>query len=231
MEQGNKVLIVEDDAGIRQSLFETLSALGFLIGEAGNGEEALMRLRMVTYDAVLLDINMPGMGGIEACRRICGVFPRLPIIMLTVRDDEEDKVEALDAGAHDYVTKPFQVRELTARLRAAIRGSKATTIPPDSLIAIGDLVLNPGRYRIEKGGQEIHLTPKEFEMLRYLMEHAGRPVPHNRLLTAIWGPEYGNEREYLRVLINQLRKKIEADPSNPTYILTESHVGYRFRES
>jgi two-component system KDP operon response regulator KdpE len=228
--QPSKVLVVEDDAGIRQSLFETLSALGFMIGEAGNGEEALLRLRMVTYDAVLLDINMPGMGGIETCRRIFDTYPRLPIIMLTVRDDEEDKVEALDAGAQDYVTKPFQVRELTARLRAAIRSSKTTAVLPDSRISIGDLVLNPGRYRIEKLGQEIHLTPKEFEMLRYLMEHAGRPVPHNRLLTSIWGPEYGNEREYLRVLINQLRKKIEDDPTRPTYILTESHVGYRFRD-
>ena len=231
MEQRNKVLIVEDDAGIRQSLFETLSALGFMIGEAGSGEEALLRLRMVTYDAVLLDINMPGMGGMETCHRIFHTYPRLPVIMLTVRDDEEDKVEALNAGAHDYVTKPFQVRELTARLRAAIRASKTTAVPSDSLIAIGDLVLNPSRYRIEKLGQEIHLTPKEFEMLRYLMEHAGRPVPHNRLLTSIWGPEYGNEREYLRVLINQLRKKIEDDPTRPTYILTESHVGYRFRDN
>jgi two-component system KDP operon response regulator KdpE len=231
VEQRNKVLIVEDDAGIRQSLFETLSALGFMIGEACNGEEALLRLRMVTYDAVLLDINMPGMGGMETCRRIFDTYPRLPVIMLTVRDDEEDKVEALDAGAHDYVTKPFQVRELTARLRAAIRGSRTPAVPSDTLIAIGDLILNPGRYRIEKLGQEIHLTPKEFEMLRYLMEHAGRPVLHSRLLTSIWGPEYGNEREYLRVLINQIRKKIEDDPTHPTYILTESHVGYRFRDA
>jgi two-component system KDP operon response regulator KdpE len=118
-----------------------------MIGEAGNGEEALLRLRMLAYDAVLLDINMPGMGGVEACRRIFHTYPRLPVIMLTVRDDEEDKVEALDAGAHDYVTKSFQVRELTARLRAAIRGSKTTAVSSDPLIAIGDLVLNPGRYR------------------------------------------------------------------------------------
>jgi two-component system KDP operon response regulator KdpE len=203
-----------------------------MVGEAGNGEEALLRLRMVNYDAVLLDINMPGMGGMEACRRIVQAYPRLPIIMLTVRDDEEDIVEALDAGARDYVTKPFQIRELTARLRAAIRSSKATATlsDPYSLIVIGDLSLNPSHRRIEKLGQEIRFTPKEFEMLHYLMEHAGRAIPHNRLLTAIWGPEYGNEREYLRVLINQLRKKIEDDPSHPTYILTESHVGYRFRE-
>jgi two-component system KDP operon response regulator KdpE len=231
MKERNKILVIEDDLGIRQSLFETLTALGFMVGEAGNGEEGLLRLRMVSYDAVLLDINMPGMGGMETCRRIFHAYPGLPIVMLTVRDDEEDKVEALDAGAHDYVTKPFQVRELTARLRAAIRSSKTAAGSSDSFVAVGDLVLNPGRHRIEKLGQEIHLTPKEFEMLHYLMRHAGRPVPHNRLLASIWGPEYGNEREYLRVLINQLRKKIEDDPSHPTYILTESHVGYRFRDS
>ena len=229
MEPRSKVLIVEDDEDIRQSLFETLGALGFLIGEASNGEEALVRLRMVNYDAVLLDINMPGMGGVETCRRIVQIHPRLPVIMLTVRDDEEDKVEALDAGAHDYVTKPFQIRELTARIRAAIRSSKAIAVSSDLSIDIGDLELNPSRRHVKKLGQEIRLTPKEFEMLHYLMGHAGRPVPHSRLLISLWGPEYGNEREYLRVLINQLRKKIEDDPAHPTYILTESHVGYRFR--
>jgi len=225
------VLLVEDDAGIRQSLFETLTALGFMIGEAGNGDEALLRLRMVQYDAVLLDINMPGMGGIETCRRVHRDYPHIPIIMLTVREEEDDKVEALDAGADDYVTKPFQIRELTARLRSAIRRSKTSTTPADSVIEIGALRLTPDRYRVEKMGQEIRLTPKEFAMLRYLMEHAGRPIPHNRLLTSVWGPEYGNEREYLRVLINQLRKKIEDDPARPSYILTESHIGYRFREA
>jgi two-component system, OmpR family, KDP operon response regulator KdpE len=230
VELRSKVLIVEDDAGIRQSLFETLGALGFAIGEAGNGEEAMTRLRMVDYEAVLLDVNMPGMGGIETCRKICQNYPRLPIIMLTVLDQENDKVEALDAGADDYVTKPFQIRELTARLRAAIRRSKTALLEPNSLIVAGDLALDRARHRIEKLGVEIHLTPKEFDLLGYLMEHAGRPVSHHRLLTAIWGPEYGNEREYVRVLINQLRKKIEDDPARPTYILTESYIGYRFRE-
>jgi two-component system KDP operon response regulator KdpE len=231
VEQRSNVLVVEDDAGIRQSLIETLTALGFMIGQASTGEEALLRLRMIDYDAVLLDINMSGMGGIAACRIISHNYPRLPVVMLTVRDEEDDKVEALDAGADDYVTKPFQIRELTARLRAAIRRSKASEVPSDSPIVIGSLVLDPGRRRVEKMGQEIHLTPKEFSMLRYLMEHAGRPVPHNRLLTSVWGPEYGNEREYLRVLISQLRKKIEADPAQPAYILTESYIGYRFREA
>ena len=231
MAQRLNVLIVEDDAGIRQSLFETLTALGFVIGEANNGEEALLRLRMINYDAVLLDINMPGMGGIETCRRIHHSSPHIPIVMLTVRDEQDDKVEALDAGADDYVTKPFQIRELTARLRSAIRRSKTPTIPSDSTVVIGSVMLDADRHRVEKMGQEVRLTPKEFTMLRYLMEHAGRPVPHNRLLTFVWGSEYGNEREYLRVLINQLRKKIEDDPAHPEYILTESHIGYRFREA
>jgi two-component system, OmpR family, KDP operon response regulator KdpE len=231
MEERSKVLVVEDDVGIRRSLFETLGALGFVAGEASNGEEALVRLRMVDYDAVLRDINMTGMGGMETCRRIFQAYPQLPIIMLTVRDEESDKVEALDAGADNYVTKPFQMRELTARLRAAIRRSKTVAFPSDAFLAIGDLRLSISRRRLEKSQQEIRLTPKEFEMLRYLMEHAGRPIPHNRLLTTIWGPEYGNEREYLRVLINQLRKKIEDDPAHPTYILTESYIGYRFRDA
>jgi two-component system, OmpR family, KDP operon response regulator KdpE len=230
MEKHTKVLVVEDDSGIRQSLFETLGALGFAVGEASTGEEALQRLRMVDYDVVLLDINMPGMGGMEACRRIAQQDPGLPIMVLTVRDEESDKVDALDAGADDYVTKPFQIRELTARLRSAVRRSKVGTRRTDAILTVGGVVLDPERRRVEKMGEEIHLTPKEFEMLRFLMEQAGRPVPHQRLLTTIWGPEYGNEREYLRVLINQLRKKIEDDPAKPSYILTDSHIGYRFRE-
>jgi len=189
-----------------------------------------MRLRMVNYDAVLLDINMPGMGGKETCRRICQSYPGLPVIMLTVRDDEDDIVEALDAGAFDYVTKPFQIRELTARLRAVIRRRYAQTAGLDTVSIIGDITLDADRRRVEKRGEEIRLAPKEYETLRYLMEHAGRPVRHDRLLISIWGPPYGNEREYLRVIINQLRKKIEDDPAHPVYILTESHIGYRFRE-
>jgi two-component system, OmpR family, KDP operon response regulator KdpE len=229
VEQKSKVLVVEDDAGIRQSLFETLGALGFAIGEAHNGEEALLRLRMVDYDAVLLDINMPGMGGEETCRRICHSFPRLPIIMLTVRDGENDKVDALDAGAYDYVTKPFQILELAARLRAAIRRYNSA-LQSKMVSAVGDIILDCDRRRVQKRGEEIHLAPKQYETLCYLMEHAGQVVPHDRLLTSVWGPLYGNEREYLRVIINQLRKKIEDDPAHPTYIFTETHVGYRFRK-
>jgi two-component system KDP operon response regulator KdpE len=169
------------------------------------------------------------MGGKETCSRIYQSYPHLPIIMLTVRDDEDDLVEALDAGASDYVTKPFQIRELTARLRTVIRRNLAPRVGPDIVCVVGDITLDDGRRRVEKRGKDIHLAPKEYETLRYLMENAGRPVRHEHLLRSIWGPLYGSEREYLRVVINQLRKKIEDDPTRPTYILTESHVGYRFR--
>ena len=230
MTQKSKVLVVEDDAGIRQSLFETLGALGFAVGEAQNGEDALVQLRMVNYDAILLDINMPGMGGKETCRRICQTFPGLPVIMLTVRDEEEDIVESLDAGAFDYVTKPFQIRELTARLRGVIRRRHVSIGEPGVITVVGDIMLDANRRLVEKKGERIHLAPKEYETLRCLMEHAGRPVRHESLLRSIWGPLYSNEREYLRVVINQLRKKIEEDSAHPVYILTESHIGYRFRE-
>jgi len=230
MRQKSKVLLVEDDDAIRQSLFETLGALGFAVGESSSGEEALSRLAMADYDAVLLDVNMPGMGGMEACRQISRTYPGLPIIMLTVREGEDDKVQALDFGADDYITKPFQVRELTARLRSAIRRAKTAGNPSGPIFAIGDMRLDAARHRVEKQGEELHLSPKEFDVLHFLMANAGRPVPHQRLLSSIWGAEYGDEREYLRVLINQLRKKIENDPAHPEYILTDSYIGYRFRD-
>ena len=224
------VLIVEDDPALRRTLRTTLDALGFDIGEACNGEEALLRLRMVDYEAVLLDLNMPGMGGIETCRKIRRAFTRLSILILTVRDAEDDKVEALDAGADDYITKPFQIRELTARLRSAVRRFRAPETPSDLPIAIGDVMLDPARHRVERSGVEVRLTPREFDALRFLMEHAGRPVTHAQLLAALRGPGYGEDREYLRVLIGQIRKKLEDNAANPAYILTDSYIGYRFRQ-
>lgn len=225
-----RILIVEDDTVFRRVLRTTLNALEFDIGEASNGEEALTRLRMVDYEAVLLDINMPGMGGIETCRRIRRAFTRLPIVMLTVRDGEDDKVEALDAGADDYVTKPFQIRELTARLRSAIRRVRAPATPSGAPLIIGEITLDPVRHRVENAGEEIHLTPREFDLLQILMETAGRPVTHARLNSVLRGPGYGDEREYVRVLVSQLRKKLETDSSQPDYLLTENSIGYRFRD-
>jgi two-component system KDP operon response regulator KdpE len=230
MQQG-RVLIVEDDTALRRTLRTMLTDLGFDIGEASNGEECLMRLRMVDYEAVVLDINMPGIGGIETCRRIRQIFTRLPVLMLTVRNSEDDKVEALEAGADDYVTKPFQIRELTARIRSAIRRFRAPEIPSELPIIIADITLDPVRRRVDKQGIEIRLTPREFEALRMLMEHAGRPVTHARLLASLRGLESVNDREYLRVLIGQLRKKLEDNTANPEYITTDSQIGYRFREA
>ncbi len=226
-----RVLIVEDDGALRRTLRTTLDELGFDIGEANNGEEAVIRLRMVDYDAVLLDINMPGMGGIATCLHIRRVFTRLPILILTVRDSEDDKVAALEAGADDYITKPFQIRELIARLRSAIRRFRAPEVPSEMPLTIGTITLDTVRRRVERSGIEVRLTPREFDALQFLMGHAGRPVTHARLLTALRGPGSGDERDYLRVLIGQLRKKLEENPAKPIYILTENYIGYRFSEA
>src|SRR5271170_7855238 len=226
-----RLLIVEDDSALRRSLRTTLDVLGFDVGEASNGEDGLVRLRMVDYEAVLLDINMPGIGGIETCRRIRRVYTKMPILMLTVRDSEDDKVEALEAGADDYVTKPFQTRELTARIRAAVRRFRAPETPAEMPISNGAIMLDPVRRRVERAGVEVHVTPREFDAVQLLMTHAGRPITHARLLCALRGSGFGNERAYLRVLIGQIRKKLEDDATNPIYILTDSYVGYRFRES
>jgi two-component system KDP operon response regulator KdpE len=224
------ILVVDDDSPTRRALRGTLSGMGFNVVEAARGEEALSLVRVSWFDAVLLDMDMPGMGGLETCRSIRNALARLPILMLTVMDSEDDKVLALDAGADDYITKPFQLRELTARLRSAVRRRNAQEGNRAAPIRRGQLELDPVKYRVSKNGRAIHLTPKEFEMLHYLMLHAGEPIPHARLLKSVWGPEYGNEFEYLRTFVRQLRKKIEDDPRNPQYLLTDAYVGYRFSE-
>ena len=224
------ILVVDDDSSTRRALRVTLAGLGFTVVEAARGEEALSLVRVTWFDAVLLDVDMPGMGGVETCRNIRRTIARLPILMLSVMDSEDDKVLALDAGADDYITKPFQLRELTARLRAAVRRRNAQDSNRSTPIRHGQLELDPVKYRVQKSGRAIHLTPKEFEMLHYLMMHAGEPIPHARLLKSVWGPEYGNELEYLRTFVRQLRKKIEDDPRNPQYLLTDAYVGYRFNE-
>lgn len=226
-----RVLIVDDDASIRRALHGTLQGMGFAVDDTDTGEAALQLAEAAAYDAVLLDINMPGMGGIRACRALRKSLPRLGILMLTVRDGEEDKVAALDAGADDYVTKPFKIRELAARLRAAVRRSGAAGVDPDAPIRIGEIELDPARRLVSKAGEPVHLTPKEFDLLRYLMTHAGLPMTHARLLRAVWGPEYGGELEYLRTFVRQLRKKLEDDAAEPAYLLTDSHIGYRFAEA
>ena len=227
----NTVLIVDDERSIRLSLRTILSGLGYVIVEAARGEEALSLARTAQFDVVLLDINMPGIGGIDVCRMMRRNSSRLPIVMLTVQGSEDRKVEALDAGADDYITKPFQLRELIARLRAVVRRNKSFEEDEETVILVGDVSLDASRHLVLKNGRTVHLTPKQFELLYFLMINAGKPVPHAKLLRSVWGPEYGNELEYLRTFVRQVRMKIEDDPANPKYLLTESHIGYRFCES
>ena len=220
------ILVIDDEPQIRRVLRTTLSTHGYEIAEAKTGEEALEWLRKELPDLVLLDMNMPGMGGVEACREIRRASDA-PIIMLTVRNAERDKVAALDAGADDYVVKPFGIEELLARIRAALR----RYAPGDALPAFisKDLSIDFEARQVSVRDRGVHLTPKEYEVLRHLVANQGKPLTHRRLLQAVWGPDYGEETESLRVVINQLRKKLEPDPARPRYILTEPWVGYRFQ--
>ncbi len=204
----------------------TLVAQGYEVSDARSGEEGLEKLRQKKCDLVLLDVNLPGMGGLEACR-LMRAGSDVAILMLTVRNTEKDKVEALDAGADDYITKPFSAPELLARIRAALRRQAPSEGGPQ-LIALDDVEINLATRRVKVKDKEVRLTPKEFDLLHYLVAHPNVPIPHAKLLQAVWGPDYGDEVEYLRVFINQLRKKIEKNPSQPKYLLTEPWVGYRF---
>jgi two-component system KDP operon response regulator KdpE len=226
-----RVLVVDDEAAIRRALRPPLVELGFHVTEASRGEEALQLLHAGSFDVVLLDINMPGIGGIETLRRIRAFAPRLPVLMVTVRDGEEEKVEALEQGADDYVTKPFSIRELIARIRTAHRRVHAPARAEDAPIEIGEIRLIPTRRSVTKRGQIVHLTRKEFDILHCLMSRAGRVVTYAKLLTAVWGADCREEVEYLRTFVRQLRKKIEDDPSSPIYLLTDVYVGYRFADA
>ncbi len=220
------ILVVDDEPQIRRVLRSTLSTHGYEIVEAKTGEEALEWMRKEPPDLVLLDMNMPGMGGVEACREIRRASDA-PIIMLTVRSAERDKVAALDAGADDYVVKPFGIEELLARIRTALRRYSPGDGPPP--FASKDLSIDFEARQVTVRDRSVHLTPKEYEVLRHLVANQGKPLTHRRLLQAVWGPDYGEETESLRVVINQLRKKLEADPAHPKYIVTEPWVGYRFQ--
>jgi two-component system KDP operon response regulator KdpE len=223
-----KILIVDDDPQIRRVMRTTLSAQGYIVDDARSGEEALEKLQKTRHDVVLLDLNMPGMGGIAACRAIRDDRD-VSIIVLSVRNAEKDKVEALDAGADDFVTKPFGMQELLARIRATLRRAPAASDGAPQTLAFEGVEINLAARRITIRGREVRLTPKEFDLLQYMVTNPGIPIPHGRLLQAVWGPDYGDEVEYLRVFVNQLRKKIEPEPGRPRYIITEPWVGYSFR--
>jgi len=223
-----KILVVDDDPQIRRVMKVALVGHGYEVTDARTGEEALESIPRDMPNLVLLDMNMPGMGGLETCRALRSGSD-VPVIILSVRNSEKDKVAALDAGADDYVTKPFGIEELLARIRAALRRSPSSPEGGPRAFVSPDLEIDFESRRVRARGKDVRLTPKEFDLLRYLVAHAGRPVPHRELLQAIWGPDYGDEPEYLRVFVNQLRKKIEANPAKPNYLLTEPWVGYRFR--
>jgi two-component system, OmpR family, KDP operon response regulator KdpE len=219
-----KVLIVDDEQAIRRFLRATLSAHGYAITEAGTARQALEQCARAHPDLVILDLGLPDMEGIEVTRRI-REWSQVPVIILSVREREADKVAALDAGADDYLTKPFGVGELMARLRVALR--RAAQPGAETVFQSGDLLFDAARRLVTMEGQELQLTPTEYELLRVLVQHAGRVLTHRQLLQEVWGPAYASETHLLRVNISNLRRKLEPDPSRPRYILTEPGVGYR----
>ena len=224
-----RILVVDDEPQIRRVMRAALSATGYEVSDARSGEEAVEKLGDERFDLILLDVNLPGMSGMDACRVIRRetLVPDVPIIMLTVRNAEKDIVEALDAGADDYVVKPFGTPELLARIRAALRRAP---LPQDSApqrISLKDVEVDFLSRQVTVRGRNVRLTPKEFDLLRYLATHPNKVIAHRELLQGVWGPDYGDEVEYLRVFVNQLRKKIEPQPAKPRYLLTEPWVGYR----
>lgn len=221
-----RILVVDDEAQLTRVLMRSLTSQGYEVRIAGDGEFAMQTFHDWTPSLVITDLAMPNMGGLELCRRLREISD-VPILVLSVRGEENTKVEALDAGADDYVTKPFGMDELLARIRAALRRQPAAD-SSGHILEAGELRIDLDAHVVTRGGNEVHLTPKEFDLLAHLVRNAGKVLTHRALLGAVWGGDYTGQHEYLRVFIGQLRKKIEADPSNPRFILTEPWVGYRF---
>ncbi len=224
-----RILVVDDESQITRVLRTTLSAHGYQVRTAGDGDEALEVMRDWTPDLVITDLSMPNMGGLELCRRIRAKKANLPIIVLSVRGEEKPKVDALDSGADDYVTKPFNMNELMARVRAALRrvGQEGSANGQDPVSA-GDIYIDLLTRRVTVRGSEVHMTPKEFDLLLHLMRNPGRVLTHRALLTAVWGAGSTQQPEYLHVFMNHLRKKLEPEDGSVRYIVTEKWVGYRF---
>ncbi|HWE50196.1 MAG TPA: response regulator transcription factor [Bryobacteraceae bacterium] len=225
-----RLLIVSEDAPMRRTLHSTLFNLGFDIAEVSSGEEALAICRILQYDAILLDAGLAGTNSIEIYTELRRLLPRVSILMLTASGEPERTVEAFETGADTWITRPFQMRELTARLRSVLRRTVVPEPRTSQAIVIGILSLNSARRLVQKSGQRIHLTPKEFDLLHCLMTHPGIPVSYNRLIHALWGEDYATQMDGLRTLVRQLRRKIEDDPAAPRYVLTESRIGYRFAD-
>jgi two-component system KDP operon response regulator KdpE len=223
-----RILVVDDEPQLRRVMRAALTKQGYIVGDVRSGEAALEKLREERFDLIILDRNMPGMGGVEACRAI-RENSDIGIIMLTIRKSEEDRIEALDAGADDYITKPFSMPELFARIRANLRRAPLSPRQGSSVIAFDEIEVDLGTHHVSIQGRDVRLTPKQFEVLNFLVANPNVSIPHAKILQAVWGPDYGDEVEYLHVLVNQLRKKIEPDPSRPRYILTEPWFGYRLQ--
>jgi two-component system KDP operon response regulator KdpE len=225
---GAKIMIVDDEPQLRKVIRVALARQGYMVSEARSGEAALDLLHTESCQMVILDRNMPGIGGLETCKRI-RAGSDIGIIMLTVRKAEEDRIEALDAGADDYITKPFSMPELLARIRANLRRVPNAARSESNVVAFEKVRIDLSARLLSVDGKEIRLTPKQFDVLHYLASNPNVAVRHSALLTAVWGAEYADESEYLHVVVNQLRKKIEADPAHPQYIVTEPWFGYRFK--
>lgn len=221
---GPRILVVDDEKQIRRMLRAALEGYGYNIGEAASGREGLSQTSIFHPDVIILDLGLPDLDGIEVIQRL-REWTQIPIIVLSVREHEDDKIKALDVGADDYVTKPFSMGELIARLRAAIRRTAKSEDSP--IFAFGELSIDLAHRNVTVRGEDIKLTPTEYEVLKYLAQQAGRVVTHRQLLLAVWGSNYQEHSQYLRVYIGQLRHKIETDPSQPAYIITEPGVGYR----
>jgi two-component system KDP operon response regulator KdpE len=226
MSEHRRILVVDDEPQITRVLRTSLSSQGYDIRVANDGETALEIMKDWTPDLVITDLSMPNMDGLQLCRRL-RLSTNIPIIVLSVKGEEKTKVQALDAGADDYVTKPFGIEELLARVRASLRRVPAVN-EEVSLIEIGDFRIDLAAHKVEVRRREVHLTPKEFDLLVYLARHPGKVATHRALLSAIWGGQSTEQVEYLRVFVGQLRKKLEPETSSPRYIVTEPWVGYRF---
>lgn len=227
MTDRQRILIVDDEPQIGRVMRTGLASHGFDVRVATDGEAALDLFSDWHPALVITDLSMPNMGGLEFCRRL-RLISNIPLIVLSVKSEERVKVEALDTGADDYVTKPFGMDELVARIRAALRRTAISGAKESVAIEGGDFRVDPEAHKASVKGREVHLTPKEFELLAYLVQHPGTVLTHHKLLGAIWGGDYTEQTEYLRVFIGQLRKKVEVDPANPKYIVTEPWIGYRF---
>jgi two-component system KDP operon response regulator KdpE len=225
-----RILLVDNEPLVRRELHSHLHTLGFDVAEASDEQEAIAICRIIRFEVVLFGIEGQGGLSLDICNELRRILPHVVILLLSANNDRESKVEALEAVADDYLAKPVDLRELTARIRAALRRARGSVSQRDEVIVIGDICLDVGKRLVLKAGQPVHLTPKEFDLLCHLMMQPGRPATHARLLQVVWGSKYATHVEYLRTFIRQLRKKIEDDANQPRYLLTNTHIGYRFAD-